>query len=1464
MRNKTQTRVLSLVLALVMLLPLISIPTFAEETQAAGATSLTVDFEGVTDRSEAIVIDYSTPYSAQLATATKDAEAHGSVLQLDAVPAKREGIFLWKKDGYSNSVYKFDLTPGEEAAALAAGVVSGTANPVGHTSASITVENAEINSAAITNNNDYNALKTVTVSGAAYMALTGDAYTAVDAYWGNIGGNVGVPAKIKHGALSGDGAYIEINFDLFLSKDFVNVKGLQGRLVSTSGSKFFELFKITRGASDAKATIQYRDNGIEVSGLKNTKKVSVDVWNTITIVINRQTGVNTLYVNGDFVFQCTNKDLDSLLSAGTATLPLNFQADTLQFEFGRDKGNSTARAGYVQIDNASFELHSKSFNVAQSFDSATLTEVSRFAMPGATIVAAEGNHDGDALQVPMVGKDPDFTADYYLMKKNDNNYKNLKAVIVDDDNAWYDELDDGTVVVSGCVEGFDYELDCAVINKNGFETPATLDGSDDTSYYLVTPEVASMYCGGNGGSGDALNDYNRPFTFRAPAMNMDGQFWTASFDLYVSPDFRSDVGVTGRVKVDGLSGWNVGNGDLFKLYTKNGKVYLTNHPNANINQNGNGGKTINEYGRDVGERELQRETWYRIDIIIERNTTQQYVFVDNEFAFRSISVDTTTDSTKNFKDTPDEYKAVVSYKAMADVYMKNDGHMVTPTVKTPVVVRTNEFQFERSRNTTPAQCGGYMQIDNLNVSVGDQTPEGLYLDYDFEGTQIKEDFYNNGFARTDMSKIEWGGAGDPKIKVREQYGSTVFRRAVSSNLTGANGNAADYGWYLPLPTLSYKNESFKNFVYEVDYFVDADARGRMQVQFSNYTANLQDTAERQTKTWLDLYRLEFLDNDGTVNLNAETGRWEGMKLSAGRWHNVAVAMNLETGIYDIYVDGILVRENIQLALKVNNVWKNLTNIEVAPTAITVGKSNQVKINGAVMTNARGFFYMDNVRLVPGAKATMAPENRNEQNFDEDFKYSIGKRAGAEHLPALARVTTVSGSNLALRVETRPNVDETAYETYVLLNKTDYGRTTLDGFACTDGDPTTATLNGEPIVLTYDATDGHYQYTVGEGKDAVVYCMTTQAAATASIGNDDHITQPVKSAHDAFSYKTHEKIMLEVDFFLEEGSTGILESQFEKYYHGEEETAGTYLGLYEINLATGRVNKGLCMEIGEWNNLKVIIDMKSGDADIYVNDVYSHTNKTGKANLTVGGDFDHSWAIAKIKRQISHAAVPYEGAYLIDNIRVTSTVATSNSSFGDKFLSDEAFFTFATNTLMEGVDGASMRLKDPSGLRFATRVSWDSLDEITTRLPEGMTATLSEKKGGTLIAPESYYNKVGTFTHEAFDTALAELVEEGKRYLDIEYGGLYFAGAKAAGLPEGDYMVGSIVNIKDISRSFVAVGYTELIVDGVSYMLYTDVTAPRSAKNVAQNWYDAYLAGDVALTEDELSILKNTFAVVDPA
>ena len=312
-----------------------------------------------------------------------------------------------------------------------------------------------------------------------------------------------------------------------------------------------------------------------------------------------------------------------------------------------------------------------------------------------------------------------------------------------------------------------------------------------------------------------------------------------------------------------------------------------------------------------------------------------------------------------------------------------------------------------------------------------------------------------------------------------------------------------------------------------------------------------------------------------------------------------------------------------------------------------------------------------------------------------------------------------------------------------------------------------------------------------------------------------------------------------------------------------------MNLYEINLGSGQVNKGLYMNADEWNSLQVVLDLDSGKVDVYVNGVYSHSsqamdnNKTVATQITVGAASGHEWAVAKLKRQKKVNATPYAGELLVDNVSIGATLPESSEILGNKFLSNEAFTEYAADALMEVENGASIRMNSPTGLRFATLVDEAAIKrDLLSRLPEGSTVEIVRQ--GTLLAPESYYAYAGDkLTHADLDEALAEVVPEGQRYLDIGFDDTYYSGYADLGLPKGDYMVGSVVNIKqaNIGRAYAAAGYIELNVNGESFMLYTDVVI-RSPQGVAQLYYNAYVNGDVELSEDELNVLKSFNITVD--
>lgn len=129
-------------------------------------------------------------------------------------------------------------------------------------------------------------------------------------------------------------------------------------------------------------------------------------------------------------------------------------------------------------------------------------------------------------------------------------------------------------------------------------------------------------------------------------------------------------------------------------------------------------------------------------------------------------------------------------------------------------------------------------------------------------------------------------------------------------------------------------------------------------------------------------------------------------------------------------------------------------------------------------------------------------------------------------------------------------------------------------------------------------------------------------------------------------------------------------------------------------------------------------------------------------------------------------------------------------------------------------GASMRLSDPSGLRFETAISKEAYDALL--------ATYGKEKIrlGTLIAPAAFVQEAGAFTKEA----LGALEKDSVTYLDVTADGFRRT--------EGDTYVfaGSVTGILDANKTlqFMAIGYIEI--DGTIY--YSRTTAQRCVSEVA--------------------------------
>lgn len=704
-----------------------------------------------------------------------------------------------------------------------------------------------------------------------------------------------------------------------------------------------------------------------------------------------------------------------------------------------------------------------------------------------------------------------------------------------------------------------------------------------------------------------------------------------------------------------------------------------------------------------------------------------------------------------------------------------------------------------NKTPSPETLAGSFMVDDCRMMTLDALPaEYGYLYYNSFGTTKNDTQPSNG-----VSAIAVSGS-----KVTNKYSSNAWAVdfKVQSKSAAMEGDLnRDLNPLFKVPALSYTTTP--SIVIETDYFIETDARGQIQSQIRTLThdgATVNPDTGKTDNTYVDLYVINFADPKGGATIQCEGGAQYGTaKLSLGAWNTVSVVIDMVKAMKKIYLNGELVADtNLKPAY---SYW---TNIAFDEGKLVVGKANKVV--------GEGTFHVDNIKVFEGTAPSVTPVESNVTDFSE-FDRVLGESVlggtGFINVPALATYASVDG-DIAARLGIGP---ARSYEDYALVAK---GPKVKWDLTWDPENPLTGTI-GE-TEYTFTEADGKYTTVI----DDVTYYVTTAGEAEL-IYNDTNVGSPLKAVHGSISYDTSKYAVLEANYYIEEGSKGIIESQGEGFYSGTSKVS--YTNLFEINLSNGRLdNSGLYLEIGAWNKVTVVIELASGSLTLYGNGVWAKT-KTVKTNLTTA---ENTWSVAKIKRQSGSVPNPtiYSGGLLVDDISVYALDTAPMSSVGDRFLSDADLNAYA-DALLEGVNGASIRLSDPTGLRFATCVDTDRLAYLETLFGEGCVA-----KMGTLIAPASYLdpaNERGN-TNGVFTKAALEALPYTSKYVDVAFDNVYFSGDAALNTEDGAYMVGSIVNFKEgnIAREFVGAGYVTISVGDFEYTVYGE-TCTRSAKQVAQ-------------------------------
>jgi len=1353
MKQNTNVRIVSLILALVMLLPLVSIPAFAEETEAT-YTSFVESFDG--KDVAGVTVDHTRKPLDVSVQAAADGSARGDVFHMSSTPAAKYPYYLVAD---KNNRWGFE----EGSYTVSGGKLSGTAN-------GITVTNAVINT---------NSLGTAatTVNGTKYYVTTGE---FADTYCGEA--NFSRPAKLLHPKVEGDGDHIYISFDLYLSSDFKSGQGIQGRAqaVKTSGTANLELFYIKRTTAEvASFERHYSSNYV----YNTNATLTLGAWHTITYVVNRTTLNYTAFADGVLAYQATFTSKDGI------STPLVINADTFALENNRLSSPSQS-AGFFEVDN--FEIRNTdddgvpaniraAMTLSQDFNGAALTDVTAARPNGASVVGAsvEDAAHGDVLHMDVT---PKGDAAYYLWKNNNN-----KWAISATPNA------DGTI--TGTANGLSFTN--AVINTTALNTPAFTKTENGTEVkYYVDGRYADAYGG--------VGNHSAPAKLTFPEISFADALYTISFDIYLSPEFYHGAGFTGRITTENPFPSKATNRyarvELFRILPSGDGVSFAQHNNAGLTR-GNAVK-------------LTKNTWHTLTFVIDRETGILSAYANGVFAFQSVAYKTEND-------------AFYQYANGKDIF--------------PLVFQPSSLQFENNRGNGNLSNTGYVEIDNVKMISG-------------SSDLLTHKSYSESFESQNAGYEPFDGF----------YSLAAVNTTVADNYGSLAWNIPNEGNANKSPLISspvYTYATGNTLVYEADYFIEAEAKGRLQSQIHKFTANRDgkvvtyapDTSkptvmmpyqDPNNDLWLDLYQVEYTGN-GYATFKFETvvegeeAFAQTRTLLTGRWNNIATVIDLAAGSYDVYINGILEVEDVPFYRQ----NQRLTNLTIDANAFVVGKINRNRPAYA------GNIQIDNIRIHQGNRPTMGAEDTSVYDFDA-FKYSQGMlytatANEAKMRPALLAIGSAKGDT-ALRLPLGAKLSENDWA----LLKSD-GRAMLTGYVPDATDPTKGTLNGTAITLAPDA-NGVYWYTHSDnGK----YRPVSAALAETAVGGDNlNVCRATQLSHGGYSYTGTDRLLVEIDYFIEQGSDGVIEVQFENLKTNG--VAGSYLALFKIDAITGKLYTPYLndqgkqvnqfadqrMKIGEWNNIKTLIDMKSGSIQISLNEEIAYTVQgwamvsgasANVTNLEVGYSTLSMINVAKIARELSSAKLN-RGAVYIDDVRVVAD--------------GEATAQIVTDSLMKIVDGASIRMKEASGtgIRFATRINEGALENVKALLGA---SDVRIGKMGTLIAPETYYETANALTHEALEALPVETA-----YADIPFGGAYFGGDAGVNLPEGDYMVGSLVNLRDYTRSFAAAGYLELIVDGASVMLYSDVTV-RSARAVAtaalndmtQNW-----------TEEQMELL-NTFA-----
>ncbi len=462
------------------------------------------------------------------------------------------------------------------------------------------------------------------------------------------------------------------------------------------------------------------------------------------------------------------------------------------------------------------------------------------------------------------------------------------------------------------------------------------------------------------------NYNNTQFDGKNTAVNSTIAGWfdyTAHNSIVYQYDFYVEAGATGQLGVDAVlykDGSNTSNGAMWHgLYT----LDLTN---GKITHNSpfNGGCTVTE---TVNDATFKPDTWYTFAIVLDLKTSAYSLYLDGyKLMEAQLSV-------KNFKLSGGGLYINKAYAVGA----------ITSESSEPTAKSTGTVYYD---NITL-----YDGTEPANVKVGKRP-----YSEDFTGITDAVGMYADGVSVTDQI------VSDPTSSGK----GNVWKVDVASHSNANhNPNAAIKKWF--------NYAAHDSIVYQFDFYVEKGAVG--QIGFDSYLP-LDGSNAGGGSRWHGFYSLDLTNrkiiHTASNGGSTVTATVNDASFKTGRWYTFAMALDLKTGAYSLYLDGYKVMD-AQMAVK--NVSFNVSGSTMA-------------FQKAPSSGSSGTVYYDNVTVYEGTAPTDVKVGvRPYENFtgmtSAADMYASGADANAIAKDAIVSDPTSSGKGNVWKVDVNPHYNK---------------------------------------------------------------------------------------------------------------------------------------------------------------------------------------------------------------------------------------------------------------------------------------------------------------------------------------------------------------------------------------------------------------------------------------------------------